>query len=61
MNDQIKREEDWEDISHAETSSDESETYSSDDLNLGELLTRMTIWTEATAKKMHIMAGERFN
>ena len=55
MNDQIKREEDWEDISHAETSSDESETYSSDDLNLGELLTRMTIWTEAIARKMRIM------
>ena len=61
MNDEIKREEEWEDISHSDTSSEDSETYTSDDVNLGELLTRMSIWTDATARRMDIMAGERYN
>ena len=59
MGNDIKIGEEWEEISNDGSASETSEYCSSDNVQLGELLTRMSIWTEATVRKMEIMSGKR--
>ena len=57
MSENIKREEEWEEVSSTDSQNEDSDSLPSDDVQLGELLVRMSIWTKAVFKKMDIMTG----
>ena len=61
MSESVKREEDWEEVSSTDSQNEDSESLPSDDVQLGELLVKMSLWTKAVFKKMDIMTGNNNN
>ena len=61
MSESVKREEDWEEVSSTDSQNEDSESLPSDDVHLGELLVKMSIWTKSVFKKMDIMTGDNNN
>ena len=57
MSESVKREEEWEEVSSTDSQNEDSDSMLSDDVHLGELLVKMSIWTKAVFKKMDIMTG----
>ena len=55
MSESVKREEEWEEVSSTDSQNEDSDSLLSDDVHLGELLVKMSIWTKAVFKKMDIM------